>query len=264
MNALQREELFHDRWSGSLDIDNIKVDEFFEACTAPENRLILSKLPEVKGKRLLELGSGAGEGAVYFAKKGADVVASDISEGMLNAARSLAQKHGVAIETRKCISESTGFADESFDIVYAASVLHHVDMDKTLNEAARILKKGGLFVSWDPLAHNPIINIYRRMASRVRTGDEHPLRVSDLAMFHRYFSRVDYEMTWFFTLMIFAKFYLIDRIHPNSERYWKKIIYEHSNLHRLYTTFEKLDNKVLNVLPFFKRYCWNVVVIAQR
>ena len=83
-------------------------------------------------------------------------------------------------------------------------------------------------------------------------------------MFHRYFSRVDYEMTWFFTLMIFAKFYLIDRIHPNSERYWKKIIYEHSNLHRLYTTFEKLDNKVLNVLPFFKRYCWNVVVIAQR
>src|SRR3712207_7146211 len=44
----------------------------------------------------------------------------------------------------------------------------------------RLLKPGGVALTWDPLAHNPVINKYRQMASEVRTDDEHPLRVADL------------------------------------------------------------------------------------
>jgi len=41
---LQEEEKFHDERAQSTDVDSVMVDEFFEACTSPENRLIIKKL----------------------------------------------------------------------------------------------------------------------------------------------------------------------------------------------------------------------------
>ena len=79
------------------------------------------------------------------------------------------------------------FPDSTFDVVYAANLLHHVDIEETLIEAKRILKPDGVFVSWDPLAHNPVINIYRRLAMGVRTEDEHPLKMKEIAFFKKHF-----------------------------------------------------------------------------
>lgn len=75
---LEKVENFHDDWAKSINIDEVMVDEFFEACTSPENRLILNRLGNLEGKKILELGCGAGEASVYFAKKGALVTATDI------------------------------------------------------------------------------------------------------------------------------------------------------------------------------------------
>ena len=263
-NILIKEEDFHDKWAGAMNIDEILVDEFFEACTAPENRLILSRLGDIKGKKILELGSGAGEGAVYFAKQGAAATATDISAGMLRVAEKLAQKHNVKIDTKQCISTALPFEDGTFDVVYAANLLHHVDIEATLKEARRVLKKGGTFVSWDPLIYNPAINYYRKIATKVRTEDEHPLRMKDIDAAKRVFSKVRTEFTWFLTLLIFVKYFFIDRIKPNSERYWKKIIVEHEKLSGLYNRLEKADKILLDVLPFMKRFCWNVVIIGTK
>ena len=75
---LDKEESFHDDWARSIQPHEVMVDEFFEACTAPENRLIMKKLGDVSGKKILELGAGLGEASVYFAKRGAEVIATDI------------------------------------------------------------------------------------------------------------------------------------------------------------------------------------------
>ena len=207
-----KEELFHDQWARSIHIDDVMVDECFESCLAPENRLILTILGDLKGKKILELGCGVGEASVYFAKKGACVIATDISAGMLDVVKKLADKFHVGVEVKKAESDKIDFDDGTFDIVYAANLLHHVDMDKALFEAARVLKKDGIFVSWDPLLHNPLIKIYRMLAHKVRTKGEHPIAVGDRKLFKKYFSRVETRMTWFFTLWIFIKFFFFTRI----------------------------------------------------
>jgi ubiquinone/menaquinone biosynthesis C-methylase UbiE len=258
------EEIFHDDWADSINPSEVMVDEFFEACTSPENRIILEKLGDIRGKRILELGCGAGEASVYFAKKGAQVTATDLSSGMLRVVEQVAKLHGVKVVTKQTMSDHLDFPDANFDMVYAANLLHHVEIAPTLAEVERVLKPGGIFAAWDPLAHNPLINIYRRMATEVRTEDEHPLRMSDLRLFRQQFEDISYNTTWLFTLWIFLRFFLIERIDPNKERYWKKILLEHRRLESRYRFLERLDGMVLKMLPFLKRYCWNIVIFARK
>lgn len=226
----------------------------------PENRSIRQWLGNMSGRSLLELGCGAGEGSVFFAKQGARVTATDLSPGMLRLARSVARAHGVSISTMLVSADSIGAADASFDVVYAANVLHHTDLGKALDEIVRVLKPGGVFVAWDPLAHNPVINVYRRMAMEVRTADEHPLTMTQVRSLEQWFCAVVTETTWLSTLTIFLKFYFIDRVDPNKERYWKKIITDHERLSRQYNFFERVDRLLLRTFPFLQRYCWNVVI----
>lgn len=260
---LDKEEKFHDGWAAGADIDEVHPVQFFTACTAPENRWIREKLGDIKGKKILELGCGLGEGAVYFAMQGGDVTASDLSEGMLKMAGKVADDNHTSIKTVKCSADSLPFEDGCFDIVYAANLLHHVDIEQTLKEAQRVLKKGGIFASWDPLAHNPVINVYRHMASNVRTEDEHPLKIKELQIFKKYFSDVRCKSFWFFTLAVFLKYYFIDHVDIN-ERYWKKIIDEAREIEKLYGRLERMDKKFLHIFPFLKKYCWNIAVVCRK
>lgn len=261
---LNKEKLFHNQWASKFEFDKLLVRESFEACTAPENRIIMEWLGDITGKKILDMGCGAGESSIYFCIKGADVTAIDISDGMINILKDNAIKYNVKIKTKVCTSHNTGFNNNSFDIVYAANLLHHVDLENTLREINRILKPGGILVSWDPLAHNPIINIYRRIAKEVRTEDEHPLKIEDLKIFRKIFEEVQYKTSWFFTLIIFIKFYLIEKVDPNKERYWKKIIYEHKRLEKMYIKLEKVDYYFLKSFPFLRRYCWNIIIKCQK
>ena len=62
----KREAAFHDAWAGSTTIDDVLVRESFEAPTAMENRFILSRMGDLKDKRLLDIGAGLGESSVYL------------------------------------------------------------------------------------------------------------------------------------------------------------------------------------------------------
>ena len=258
------EEYFHDDWARSIAIDDVMVDEFFEACTAPENRYIMKKIGNVKGQKILDLGCGAGEASVYFSKNGAIVTGIDNSAEMLNVLRSVGKKYNVTVQTKKCNSDNIDSDDEVFDIVYAANLLHHVNIESTLREVHRVLKKGGIFTCWDPLLYNPVIKIYRKLAKDVRTEEEHPITKNDIKLFNKYFQKVEIHMTWLFTLFIFIKFFLIERVSPNKERYWKKILIEHKRLEKTYTNLEKVDMFVLKHFPFMRKYCWNITVIAEK
>lgn len=260
-----RERQFHDHWAAEMDVKDVKVLETFSASTSPEPRWILSQLDPLPGRRVLELGSGAGEGAVFFAREGADVVATDLSPGMLDLVRRVAAYHGVKIETRVAAAEDlSAFPEESFDLVYAANLLHHVDIASCLDEVRRVLRKGGQAAFWDPVAHNPVINLYRRMATDVRTEDEHPLRRRDFRLFGERFSEVKTRFFWLTTLSVFLKFYLVDRIDPNEDRYWKRILTKEPELRSWYRPLEKLDRALLTALPFLRWWCWNAAVVVRK
>ncbi|MDA0321730.1 MAG: class I SAM-dependent methyltransferase [Verrucomicrobia bacterium] len=259
-----KEEEFHDRWAESIDLDEILVDESFTAETAFENRFCLTQMGDLAGRKILDLGCGAGEAAVYFAKKGAHVVATDLSAGMLDVAARLAEMHGCSIETIKAPAEDLPLDDESFDIVYGANVLHHVDIAKALDETRRILRPNGLGLFIEPLTYNPVINVYRRLADTVRTVDEHPLRLRDLRLFEERFARVEHRETWLCTLYLFIWFFLVERAHPSRVRYWKKAIRD-SHKHRAgIGVAQKLDNLLLTALPFLRFWCWNTVVCVRK
>lgn len=262
-NRLQKEAEFHDNWAGNIDIETLDVDIYFEGSTCPENRFIIEKLGDIRGKRILDLGCGAGENSAYFSRKGAECVASDISIGMVKTALRLAEKYSVEVEGKVINAMAIDFPDNSFDIIYAANILHHVDPKKALQEMHRVVKPGGKVCFWDPLKHNPLINIYRRMAMSVRTEDERPLDINIVGFLRELFSEVQYDTFWIFSLWIFLQFYLLEGVHPNEERYWKKIIYEEPRLRELYYRLEFLDSLVKK-LPYFRRFAWNIAVVATK
>lgn len=262
--SLERERNFHDAWAAVIDVDGIRVADYFETCTAPENRFILRQMGDVRGKLLLDLGCGAGENSVYFAKKGALCVASDYSPGMVEVALKLAEANGVGIQGRTMNAIALDCPDNTFDFVYASNLLHHLpDPRAAILEMHRVLKPGGKACFWDPLKHNPIINVYRRIATKVRTEDETPLDINIVNFVQSNFSRTAYDTFWLATLWIFLRFYLIEKVDPNKERYWKKIIIEHARLKPEYRRLEKLD-VLLKKIPLMKRFAWNLAVVATK
>ncbi|EKQ69680.1 methylase involved in ubiquinone/menaquinone biosynthesis [Leptolyngbyaceae cyanobacterium JSC-12] len=261
---LRKEQEFHNRWASIIDVDGICVADYFEACTAPENRFILKQLGAVRGKLLLDLGCGAGENSVYFAMKGANCVASDYSPGMVDVALKLAEKNGVHVEGKVINAMNIDYPDNTFDIVYASNLLHHIpEPEITIQEIHRVLKPGGKMCFWDPLKHNPVINVYRRMAKEVRTDNETPLDINIVRYVRSRFSQTYYDTFWIATLWIFLNFYLIEKVNPNQERYWKKIILEHDRLCPTYRRLEKLD-AILKHIPGMKRMAWNLAIVATK
>jgi SAM-dependent methyltransferase len=258
------ESHFHDQWALETELSQIAVRESFEAPTAVENRLILARMGDLKGKRLLDIGAGLGESSVYFALQGADVTAVDLSPRMVDCAVALGQAHGVSIRGVVQSGEHLDVPQEHFDLVYVANTIHHVtDKDGLFRQMHRALKPGGRFFSYDPIAYNPVIGIYRRMASKVRTEDEAPLTFADLKIARRYFENVQHREFWILTLALFLKYYVVDGVHPNSERYWKKILRETPRTLGWWAPLELAD-RWLTRIPLVRRMAWNMVMWGQK
>jgi ubiquinone/menaquinone biosynthesis C-methylase UbiE len=104
---------------------------------------------EVPGGRVLDVGTGVGRWARWFAERGAtSVTGIDIEPARLAIARS----HDRSINYLDMPADQLGFAEASFDIVSCVTVLQHVPDNvkhKALAEFSRVLKPGGKAVIFE-------------------------------------------------------------------------------------------------------------------
>lgn len=100
------------------------------------------------GQQVLEVGCGSGIDAVEFARNGALVMATDITDNAIELTRKHAIEAKVGLSLKKCSADGLRFKDEVFDLVYSYGVLHHIPEVKTaMHEIHRVLKPGGVVMA---------------------------------------------------------------------------------------------------------------------
>jgi SAM-dependent methyltransferase len=103
------------------------------------------------GKRILDAGCGMGRHAYYAARYGAEVWAVDIGEAVEVAAQNT---QGTGARVLQADLNHLPFREQSFDLVYALGVLHHLpDPEETFRYLLRFVKPGGefrMFLYWAP------------------------------------------------------------------------------------------------------------------
>jgi SAM-dependent methyltransferase len=114
------------------------------------NRLDLGHLQQI-----IEIGTGTGIVARNIARRrqfGGTIIASDISEYLIDRARRFAEEDDVAgqIEFRVADAHSMSVRDAGADVVIAHTLVSHVtDPVAILSEAKRLLRPGGRVVIFD-------------------------------------------------------------------------------------------------------------------
>ena len=110
----------------------------------PESELRV--LGDVRGKDVLEFGCGAAQWSVALAQLGARCVGLDNSARQLEHARGLMAQAGMEFPLVHASAESVPLPDASFDVVFCDhGAMTFADPDRTVPEAARLLRPGGLF-----------------------------------------------------------------------------------------------------------------------
>lgn len=100
-----------------------------------------------RGKKVLEIGCGSGIDAVEFARNGAIVTPTDLTQNAVDLTNKLFVEVGIKPCALKVDACRLPFEDESYDCVYSFGVLHHVmDIDFALSEIRRVLKPNGKFM----------------------------------------------------------------------------------------------------------------------
>ncbi len=108
----------------------------------------LRLVPNLRDKRVLELGCGGGSNAVVMAKAGAKVIAIDASLSMLEIAESHASANKTKVEFHHGdLAELAWLRAESVEFALSVGVLAEVeDLDRALRQIHRVLRAGSSFV----------------------------------------------------------------------------------------------------------------------
>ena len=240
------EQEFHDRKAAREEGDRSVYRQ--GALWRPFLRL-LEAGGDLKDKRVLDLGCGEGWSTCHYAREGARVTAIDISYGALCKARERVTAEGLAERVRlvKGAAEDLPFRG-IFDLAIGISVLHHTELAPTVAAVSRSLAPKGKGLFMEPLRHNPLLQLFRYVTPWRRSKTERPFSMNDLDGLGRHFRRVE---TVGYMLVGMAGLALAPFL--RGETFYK-----------LMGQLTKLDDRILEAAPPLKRYCWGVVIIAEK
>ena len=240
-NRVEREKTFHDeRFKQDTDPRN-KVKKYYSVMQKTKQIYREKVLEHCKDKDLLEYGCGVGGGTHLWARNSARVSGIDISSEGIKKAIESAEKKGLNIAFYTMNAEETTFQDDAFDVVVGVGIIHHLDLEKSYAEIARILRPNGYAFFLEPLAHNPLINLYRLFTPALRTPDEHPLKMKDIELAERYFGSVT------------PQFYQLAGMLAFPFRYF-------SFFETVVDRLNKFDQFLFKKIPFLRRYAWVTIL----
>lgn len=238
-DRIQKEKDFHNDRFANETRDSLNkyysvsslIDEYF-------HKVLFSTC---KGKITLEYGCGLGDRSFILAKYSKEVYGIDIAEiAIIKATNEAKIKNLSNIIFKVMNAEALDFPDNYFDVVCGTSILHHLNLDSSFSELSRILKPGGKAFFIEPLGHNPLINIFRKFTSSLRTEDEHPLRLKDLKLFNKYFTNVNIK--YYYLVSLFA------------------IPFRKSKNFNTILNFLNRIDQILFKIDFLKIQAWQVVI----
>jgi ubiquinone/menaquinone biosynthesis C-methylase UbiE len=223
-----------------------ETGRFYAIAVKLKQRVYGEILAECKGKSVLLYGCGKDGLTFDCARNGATAIGIDISEVAVKIARLKAEKEAlVGVRFDVMDAEAMSFPADSFDIVHGTAILHHLDIETAFREIARVLRPDGEAWFIEPLGHNPLINWYRASTPHLRTSDEHPLTMEDIAIARKHFSTVTVSYHFLAALgaipfngtIIFAPFC---------------------------ATLNACDRLLFALFPFLRKYAWMVVLKLAR
>ena len=148
-------------------------------------------MPDLNGKRVLDLGCGMGEHCKDYINRGAKrVVGVDISEKMLEVARK--ENSDENILYLNIPMEDISSIDEKFDVVISSLAMHYIeDFDGVVKAVYSLLEDEGIFLYSQ---ENPMNTCYSGSGSRW-TLDENGVKIH--ANISNYCVEKRFDSTWF-------------------------------------------------------------------
>ncbi len=140
-NALSTDA--YDRWHRSVHGGENPADIALEGWH--ENALSLA--PNLTDLKVLEVGCGVGDFAIYLAKQNINVTAVDFSPAAIELAQTKANAQNISVEFQVADAQALPFADNTFDFIFSCECLEHIPVpQQALNELQRVLKPSGRLV----------------------------------------------------------------------------------------------------------------------
>lgn len=128
---------------GKGELGNYRMNEFLDS--------LKKEIKEIKGKKILELGSGEGHLLVALKKLGAKVEGIEIGPQ----GKKVQKTHDIKVYNKTL--ETINFKKDTFDAIISYGCLEHIiDIKRTLLESARILKDRGVFFHSVPNTDNTL------------------------------------------------------------------------------------------------------------
>jgi len=106
-----------------------------------------AQFPRYHGKKMLEVGVGAGTDHLQWARAGADCYGVDLTDAAIETTRAHLAVYGFTSHLTRIDAERLPFEDDFFDVVYSWGVIHHSESpERIVSEIGRVLKPGGTFL----------------------------------------------------------------------------------------------------------------------
>lgn len=153
---------------------------------------LFARLLPTKAGCVLDLGAGTGYYLPELDTRAQRIVGIDVSLNMLRENRLFAQAS--QLNVRQCLAqaEQLPFKDQTFDVILAMDVLHHLqDPEQALGEIVRTLKINGCFVGLEPNVLNPVTFLMHLVPWEERRALQYNFPWKLHALLRRHFQSVE-------------------------------------------------------------------------
>ncbi len=115
-----------------------------EEVVAPLGGILVDVVDVQPGQRVLDVAAGTGTSAIPAARRGAEVVATDLTPELLDVGRAAAAAEGVQLSWKTADAEALPCEDGEYDVVLSAiGVMFAPHHQQAADELVRVCRPGG-------------------------------------------------------------------------------------------------------------------------